>query len=243
MNCTPTTAALSPTRTKRETELQDIKACIFDLDGVLVETSEFHFQAWTRLGNEIGLEITKEINERLKGISRRRSLEHLLYLADLEPDEQVKLEYEDKKNGWYLDFLEGITIKDTLPGVVPFLDELKADGIRLAVGSSSQNAMTILDKLEISNYFDVIVDGNSVKEAKPNPEIFLRAAQYMNFDASKCVVFEDAISGIEAAKKGNFKCIGVGSAEVLHEADLVIPSFQKFDLEKLRTNFKADYSI
>ena len=153
-----------------------IEACIFDLDGVLVETSKFHFLAWSRLGNELGVEMTDEMNERLKGVSRRKSLECLLDLACLEPDEKEKVEMEERKNRWYLEYLKGMSMKDVLPGVVSFLDELTANGIRMAVGSSSKNARTILDKLEIIHRFEVIIDGNSVIEAKPHPGIFFESS-------------------------------------------------------------------
>ncbi len=215
--------------------LPEIKGCIFDLDGVLVETSAFHYRAWSRLGNEIGAEVTKEVNEQLKGISRRNSLEHLLTIAGLEIDEETKVELEEKKNNWYLGYLDNITIDNALPMVVSFLEGLKALGFKLAVGSSSKNAMTILTKVGIGNYFDVIVDGNDVAEAKPSPEIFLEAAKRLNIKPSECVVFEDAISGVQAAKRGNFKCVGIGSFELLHEADLVISSFHELDMDKFRS--------
>jgi len=224
-----------PLLSKRLTILSETQACIFDLDGVLVETSEFHYLAWSRLGKEFGIEVTKEVNEQLKGVSRRSSLDVLLAIANLDLEEKTKAELAERKNTWYLEYLKDMTHEDTLPGVLPFLDELKEDGFKLAVGSSSKNAVSILNKLQIMDYFETVIDGNSVKEAKPDPEIFLRGANDLKVDPTSCVVFEDAISGVLAAKAGNFKCIGVGSADVLKEADFVISSFEEFDLGKLKS--------
>lgn len=218
--------------------MSEIKGCIFDLDGVLVETSHFHYLAWSRLGKEFDIEVTSAVNEQLKGVSRRNSLEVVLAQGNIQLAETEMVALENRKNTWYLEYLEDMSAKDALPNVVPFLDQLASKGIKLAVGSSSKNAVTILHKLDLHRYFSMVVDGNGVKEAKPNPEIFLNAAKGLHLAPDECVVFEDAISGIEAARAGGFKCIGIGQDEVLNNADLVIPSFQNFDFEKLKAVYQ-----
>lgn len=214
-----------------------IKGCIFDLDGVIVETSRYHFLAWARLGTQFGVEIDEEVNESLKGVSRRKSLETIINLANVSLTEEEKVKYETLKNGWYLEYLEGMSQKDALPGVVEFLEELKVNEVRIGLGSSSKNAKTILKKLDITNYFDAIIDGNDVTEAKPNPEIFLKGASALSLTPSDCIVFEDAISGVEAAINGGFRCIGVGNPKTLRKANFVIESMSDFSLYDLNQMF------
>ena len=210
-----------------------IKACIFDLDGVIVDTAKYHFLAWKRLAEELGFEFKVEHNERLKGVSRVRSLEILLEVGGLSFSEKEKERMATLKNEWYLEYILRMKPDEILPGVLPFLSELRRAGVKIALGSASKNAPLILQKVEITDYFDVIIDGNKVSKAKPDPEVFLKAAEELGVNPGDCVVFEDAEAGVEAALNGNMRCIGVGSPEVLFRANLVIPGFENFSLVSL----------
>jgi beta-phosphoglucomutase len=210
-----------------------IEACIFDLDGVVVDTAKYHFIAWKALANELGFEFTTEDNERLKGVSRTQSLEILLEIGGLQFSEKEKQAMAEKKNALYVSYIEKMTPEETLPGVKNFLLELRKAGIKTALGSASKNAPMILERIQLTELFDVIVDGNSITEAKPNPEVFLKGAQKLFVLPENCVVFEDAIAGVEAAQNANMYCVGIGDQETLGFADLVIPGFEKYSLEKL----------
>lgn len=211
-----------------------IEACIFDLDGVVVDTAKYHFIAWKALAEGLGFEFTPEDNERLKGVSRMQSLEILLEIGGLSFPEKEKLAMAERKNALYVSYIEKMTPDEILPGARQFLQELKASGIRTALGSASKNAPMILERIQLSGMFDAVVDGNSISEAKPNPEVFLKGAEKLGVSPEKCVVFEDAIAGIEAALNGGMQCVGIGDPETLGMADLVIPGFDGFTLEKLR---------
>lgn len=211
-----------------------IEACIFDLDGVVVDTAKYHFIAWRALAEELGFEFTPKDNERLKGVSRMQSLEILLEIGGLSFPEKEKLAMAERKNALYVSYIEKMTPDEILPGARQFLQELKASGIRTALGSASKNAPMILERIQLSGMFDAVVDGNSISEAKPNPEVFLKGAEKLGVSPEKCVVFEDAIAGIEAALNGGMQCVGIGDPETLGMADLVIPGFDGFTLEKLR---------
>ena len=210
-----------------------IEACLFDLDGVVVDTAKYHFIAWKALAEELGFEFTIEDNERLKGVSRMQSLEILLEIGRKQFSDAEKLAMAEKKNTLYVSFIEKMTPEETLPGVENFLQELKNQGIKIALGSASKNAPMILDRIQLTEMFDAIVDGNSISEAKPNPEVFLKGAEKLQVLPEFCVVFEDAIAGIEAAQNANMFSVGVGDPENLGFADLVIPGFEDFTLEKL----------
>jgi len=210
-----------------------IKACIFDLDGVIVDTAKYHFIAWRALAEELGFEFTQEDNERLKGVSRMKSLDILLEIGGLEFSEVEKLAMAEKKNTLYVSYIEKMTPEEILPGVPEFLQELRKEGIKIALGSASKNSPMILDRIQLSGMFDVVVDGNSITEAKPNPEVFLKGAERLGVSPENCVVFEDAIAGIEAARNANMFCVGIGEPETLGMADLVIPGFEGFTFEKL----------
>jgi beta-phosphoglucomutase len=220
-------------------ELQvDIKACIFDLDGVIVDTAKYHYLAWKELARGLGFDFTEKENEQLKGVSRMRSLDILLEIGNKKTDEEMKLKYAESKNNKYLEYILKMTPDEILPGVIAFLDEIKALHIRTALGSASKNAMTILNRVKLNKYFDVVVDGTKVSKAKPDPEVFLRAAQELGVKPEECIVFEDAQAGVEAAVNGGFKTVGVGSENILRNADIVIPGFEgitwKDVYEKLR---------
>jgi beta-phosphoglucomutase len=208
-------------------------ACIFDLDGVIVDTAVYHYKAWKRLANELGFDFTEENNEKLKGVSRVRSLELILEWGGVTKTEAEKEELATRKNDWYVEMINHMTPAEILPGAKEFLEACRAAGIKTALGSASKNSMTILDHINLTNLFDAIIDGNKVTNAKPDPEVFLKGAEALHVSPSECVVFEDAIAGVEAAINGGMKVVGVGSPEVLKEADLVVSGLNKMSLERL----------
>ncbi len=211
----------------------NIQACLFDLDGVICDTAKYHFQAWKRLADELGFVFTLEDNERLKGVSRRESLDIVLEVGRVVADEKAKGRMAERKNEWYVESISRIGEEELLEGVKPFLESLRKAGIRVALGSASKNADLILDRLRIKGYFDAIIDGTKIAKAKPDPEVFLEGAKAVGVEPSRCIVFEDAVAGIEAAKNARMKCVGVGRADLLRAADLVIPSFVGVDLSLL----------
>lgn len=204
----------------------DIKACIFDLDGVIVDTAKYHYLAWKELARGLGFDFTEKDNEQLKGVSRMRSLDILLEIGNKKTDEEMKLKYAESKNNKYLEYILKMTPDEILPGVIAFLDEIKALQIQTALGSASKNAMTILNRVKMNKYFDVVVDGTKVSKAKPDPEVFLKAAHELGVKPEECIVFEDAQAGVEAAVNGGFKTVGIGSELILNNADLVIKGFE-----------------
>jgi len=210
-----------------------IKACIFDLDGVIVDTAVYHYKAWKRLANELGFDISEEQNEQLKGVSRVRSLELILKWGGVTKTEAEQEELAAKKNRWYVEMISHMTPAEILPGAKEFLETCKAAGLKTALGSASKNSMTILNKINLAGLFDAVIDGNMVSKPKPDPEVFLKGAEAVNIAPANCVVFEDAIAGIEAAKNGGMKAVGIGSPNVLTEADLVISGLNEMSLEKL----------
>ena len=214
--------------------MTDIKACIFDLDGVIVDTAKYHFIAWRELAAELGFEFTEAHNERLKGVSRMTSLEILLEVGGLTLNDEQKLKLAAQKNNRYVSYIEKMTPDEILPGVVSFLNELRLAGIKTAIGSASKNTPLILERLKLEKFFDAVIDGNKVAEAKPNPEVFLKGASELGLEPKNCIVFEDAVAGVEAAHNGGMKCVGIGFPEILTEADMVIPGFQRFNLSKLK---------
>lgn len=217
-----------------------IEACLFDLDGVVVDTAKYHFIAWKALAEELGFNFTLEDNERLKGVSRMQSLEILLEIGGKQFSEQEKLDMAEKKNALYVSYIEKMSPEETLPGVEKFLRELRNSGIKIALGSASKNSPMILDRIQLSGMFDAIVDGNSISEAKPNPEVFLKGAEKLGVLPEHCVVFEDSIAGIEAARNANMYCVGIGEPENLGMADLVIPGFDGFTFGNLKKAFAFD---
>ena len=175
-------------------------ACIFDLDGVIVDTAKYHYLAWKRLAHELGFEFSQDHNERLKGVSRMTSLEILLEVGGLSYSQSEKEKMAAKKNEWYLEYIRRMTPDEILPGVNEFLDSLKAKKIKIALGSASKNARLILEQVGLQFTFDAIIDGNKALKAKPDPQVFLLGAEELKVSPSECVVFEDAAAGIEAAK-------------------------------------------
>ena len=216
-----------------------IEACIFDLDGVVVDTAKYHFIAWKALAQELGFDFTHNDNERLKGVSRMQSLDILLEIGGKQFAEKEKLAMAEKKNTLYVSYIEKMSPEETLPGVEQFLQELRKKGIKTALGSASKNAPLILERIGLAGWFDVIVDGNSISEAKPNPEVFLKGAEKLGIIPEHCVVFEDAIAGVEAARNANMYCIGIGEPANLGLADLVIPGFDGFNVGMLLKELKG----
>lgn len=210
-----------------------IKACIFDLDGVIVDTAIYHYKAWKRLANSLGFDFTEEQNEQLKGVSRVRSLELILGWGHVTktPAEQEAL--ATQKNTWYVDMISHMTPAEILPGAKEFVEACRQAGIKTALGSASKNSMTILEKINMVNLFDAVIDGNKVSKAKPDPEVFLKGAEAVGVPPAQCVVFEDAIAGIEAAIAGGMKSVGIGSPAVLGKANLVVSGLDKMSLDKL----------
>ncbi len=210
-----------------------IQGCIFDLDGVLVDTARYHFLAWRRLANELGFDFDEKQNERLKGVGRMESLDLILSWGGMDFPLEMKKELAARKNGWYVELIQGMQPEEVLPGVRPFLEELKAKGVKTALGSASKNAPTILRKVGLEPLFDTVVDGNHTTHSKPDPEVFLLGAQKLELPPNRCIVFEDAEKGIQAALAGGFWAVGIGAPEPLQGAHLVLPGFEGLRFEEL----------
>lgn len=213
----------------------ETKACLFDLDGVIVDTAKYHYQAWRSLARCLGFDFSPAHNERLKGVSRMASLDILLEVGGISGvSDADKQRMADEKNAEYVSLISRMTPDEVLPGAEDFLRSLRAAGIRTALGSASKNAMTILDRLQLTPLFDAIVDGTKVAKAKPDPEVFLRGAEALGVAPAECVVFEDAEAGIEAAIAGGMRCVGIGSPDILGRANLVVPGLSAMTLDRLR---------
>lgn len=205
------------------------KAFLFDLDGVIVDTAKYHFLAWKKIATDLGIEFTHEHNELLKGVSRVRSLEIILGLGQVEASQEQKDQWLIQKNEDYLSYLVDMDQSEILPGVMPVLEFLKANQQPIALGSASKNARPILEKTGILSYFDAIVDGNDVSNAKPDPEVFLQAAQKLGVSNENSIVFEDSVAGIQAANIANMTSIGIGEATILNEAKYIFKDFTYID--------------
>lgn len=199
-----------------------VKAVIFDLDGVLVDTAIYHFQAWHRLAEQLGYSFSLADNEQLKGVSRVESLELILKWAGMEKSEQEKAQLLQQKNQWYLELIEQLSPAQLLPGSLALLQRLREKDILIALGSASKNALSILQKTEIEGYFDALIDGNAVQTSKPDPEVFLKGAEALTIQPRYCLVLEDAQAGIDAAKAAQMRVIGVGKPENLIGADALV---------------------
>lgn len=212
-----------------------IQAAIFDLDGVIVDTAHYHFIAWQRLAKELGITFTEQDNERLKGVSRMRSLEIILEIGGITLPEQKKEELATKKNSWFVEYIEAIQPEEVFPGVPQMLQNLKHLGYKVALASSSKNADTVIRLLRIGHLFDAKVDGTMITHTKPDPEIFLLAAKKLGVVPANCVVFEDAEAGVEAALAAGMKCVGVGSPDQLGKANFIVARTADFQLGKLKS--------
>jgi beta-phosphoglucomutase len=209
----------------------NLEAFIFDLDGVITDTAEYHYLAWKRLADEENIPFSREENEKLRGVSRRASLE--LILKNRRLSEEKIQEMMDRKNGYYRTYLENISAKDLLPGALSLLRKLQSSQIRLALASASKNARQVVERLGIAPYFEVIADGNSVKKTKPAPDLFLYTAEKLELPPEACLVVEDAEAGIAAARAAGMTTIGIGPAERVGSADYVYPSVAEVRLEEI----------
>ena len=205
------------------------KAFIFDLDGVIVDTAKYHYLAWKKIASELGIEFTHEHNELLKGVSRVRSLDIILDLGEVEASQAQKDQWLIQKNEDYLSYLVDMDQSEILPGVMTVLEFLKANHQPIALGSASKNARPILEKTGILSYFNAIVDGNDVSNAKPDPEVFLQAAQKLGISNDNSIVFEDSVAGIQAANIASMTSIGIGEANILNEAKFNFQDFTYID--------------
>ncbi|PGS54222.1 beta-phosphoglucomutase [Bacillus sp. AFS041924] len=212
-----------------------IEAVIFDLDGVITDTAEFHYIAWKKLADDLGIKIDREFNETLKGVSRTESLERILELGNRQNDfsAEEKDELATKKNRHYVELLQEITPKDLLPGIEEFLKELRLAGLKIGMASASRNAFLVVDKLEIGHYFDHIVDAATVKNSKPGPEVFLRAAEALGVSPDRCVGIEDSVAGVEAINCAGMFSVGIGSRDILSRANLVLNSTKEIDINRV----------
>jgi beta-phosphoglucomutase len=211
--------------------MTSIKGFIFDLDGVITDTAEFHYRGWKRLAEEEGLPFTREDNEHLRGIPRRESL--LLILKDRMVPEEKILRMMERKNNYYLEFIKEVSPADLLPGAKELLEETRAAGLKNALGSASKNAGEVVHRLGIRSLFDAISDGHSVERQKPAPDLFLHAAEQLRLSPAECVVVEDAAAGVEAAVRGGYRSIGLGPRERVGQAEVIFPSLSGVHLQDI----------
>ncbi len=208
-------------------------AVIFDLDGVVVTTDEYHYQAWKRMANEEGIHFDRDINENLRGVSRMECLEIILNKSSKTYDDKEKTDLAARKNDYYMEYLNNLSPADILPGVMNVLKSLKGRGVSVAIGSSSKNAPFILHKIGMKDTFDAVADGNGIKNSKPDPEVFLLAAKMLGLKAEECVVVEDADAGIEAALAGGMKAVGVGAAENNPKAHYTVKDLSSISVDEM----------
>lgn len=214
-----------------------IDACIFDLDGVIVDTAKYHYQAWNKLAEELGFSITHEQNEELKGVSRMESLDIILGFGKKTLTDEEKVRFCERKNTWYVELINGMDHNEILPGAVELLDDLRSNNIKIGLGSASKNSVNILTKLNIIDKFDIIIDGNKTTKSKPDPQVFLMGAEALEVKPENTIVFEDSISGIKAANTANFMSVGIGAEDQLHEADIIFSGLDQINLIRLQHAF------
>ena len=210
-----------------------IEACIFDLDGVVTDTAEYHYLGWKKMADEANFHFDRLINEQLRGVSRRQSLQIILRYNDEKLSEQKMKEMMDKKNEYYQRLLQEISEEDYLPGIKALIISLRKIGIKTAIASASKNAHVVIHNLKGERLFDFIADGYSVDKTKPAPDLFLYAAKKMEVSPSKSVVFEDAEAGIQAALSGGFLCVGIGPEERVGKATLRYSNTTEIQLEQI----------
>ncbi|NLE83411.1 MAG: beta-phosphoglucomutase [Chloroflexi bacterium] len=212
-----------------------IKAFLFDLDGVLTDTSELHFLGWKRLAEEEGINFTREDNEALRGVSRRESLN--LLLKGRQVTEEQALEMMERKNGYYIELVGQMTPADLLPGALKMLDENRRIGIKQAIVSSSKNAWLVLDRLQIGDMFDAVIDGNAPARSKPYPDLFLLASKAVGVPVKECLVVEDAEAGVQAAHAAGMRALGLGPVDRVGAAELVYDSLQRHTAQEILNFF------
>ncbi len=213
-----------------------VKGLIFDLDGVIVDTAKYHYLAWKALADELNIVFTEMDNERLKGVSRMKSLEIILEIGNKRMSEEQKEKYCNKKNEAYLEYIYQLREDEVLPGVKDFLQEARRKGYKIALGSASKNANLILSKLNLLSFFHAVIDGTKVEKAKPDPEVFLLGAEQLGVSEKSCIVFEDAKAGVEAAHNGGMKAVGIGTPENLPNADICIPGLNHITIDEILDN-------
>jgi beta-phosphoglucomutase len=213
-------------------------AVLFDLDGVIVDTAKYHYLAWKKLADQEGIYFDEIINERLKGVSRMASLDIILERSGKSYSSAQKQAFAETKNNWYLEMIQQLTPSEILPGVIQFLSSLLRDGIKAAVCSASKSAAFIIEKLELNSYFNAIVGGKDVKNSKPDPEVFLVGSERLEIPPAGCLVIEDAAAGIEAAKRAGMKSLGIGSRDILANADVVYHNMTEFTLGDVKLLFE-----
>ena len=201
------------------------KGIIFDLDGVICHTDKYHYQAWKKLADKLGIYFDQEINNRLRGVSRMESFDIILEKYHGQMSQEDKVRYAAEKNDLYRELLKNMTTDDLDPQVKETLDTLRSRGLLLAIGSSSKNAGFILERLGLDGYFDAVSDGNNISRSKPDPEVFLKAAEYLDLQPQDCLVVEDAQSGLEAAIAGNMDCAAIGDAVKCNKANYNLEIF------------------
>ena len=214
-----------------------LKACIYDLDGVITDTAKYHYQSWKWVADQLEYHLTEKQNQKLKGVGRKESLEKIIKWSGNRISEADKQRYLLKKNAMYLEFIDTMTPDEVFPGFKEFNDAAKVQGIKVAIGSSSRNAIRIIDKLDLVLEFHAIVDGGMTENSKPEPDIFLLVAEKLQCDPSECLVIEDSQAGLTAAKKAGMKSILYGEDKGLKGAHLQIDDWSKADLEKFKTLF------
>ena len=214
------------------------KGFIFDLDGVIVDTAKYHFLAWKKLAKSIGVDFTQVQNEQLKGVSRIKSLEKILEWGNKSISDDEFQSLMSKKNDDYLSYISNMNEEEILKDIPKVLNYLIKNQQPISLGSASKNARYILEKVQLLDKFNAIVDGNDVTKGKPNPEVFLKAAALLNVSPENCIVFEDALAGIKAANNANMISIGIGDKEILHEADFVFKNFTEISIEFLEELIK-----
>ncbi|MCP3773200.1 beta-phosphoglucomutase [Paenibacillus sp. MZ04-78.2] len=212
-----------------------VRAVIFDLDGVITDTAEYHYEAWKALAEELSIPFTREFNEELKGISRMESLEKILVLGGKAHDvtEEQKIALANKKNEHYLTLIQNITPADVLPGISEFIAEIQAQGLKIGLASASKNAFAVLESLGLKDKFHAIVDAKTVQRGKPDPEIFLKAARLLEVEPGACIGVEDAAAGVEAIKGAGMFAVAIGAKELFGHADLVYKSTAELSLEAI----------
>jgi beta-phosphoglucomutase len=211
-----------------------IQACIFDLDGVIVDTAHYHFLAWKKLTDSLNIPFTEIDNERLKGVSRLRSLEIVLELGKLTLPRSEMEALANQKNVWFLEYVNNMKPNEVFKGVPDLLQQLRDYGIAIALASSSKNAKTVLERIDLNDMFDAVVDGTMIKESKPSPEIFLLASTLLKIDTHSCLVFEDAEAGVQAAHAAGMSCVAIGSSKALSFAEMQLLRTSDFTLSMLR---------
>jgi beta-phosphoglucomutase len=220
--------------------MKDIQAFIFDLDGVITDSAEYHYLAWKALSDELNIPFTRDFNEELKGISRMDSLEKILANGQMSISytEEEKVKLATRKNEHYCKLIEQITPNDVLPGIKELIIELKERGYRIGVASVSKNAFTVLSALELDQMFDHIVDARTIVNSKPDPEIFLKAAEFLQVPPANCIGIEDAAAGIESIKSAGMFAIGVGSKDILSNADIIVENTKELTLSMILEEYK-----